>query len=63
MINALGRAGFVVVRSRGSHFRLRHADGRLTSVPVHAGEEIGNELLKAILKQCKMSVEELNRLL
>jgi predicted RNA binding protein YcfA (HicA-like mRNA interferase family) len=27
--------GFVVVRVRGSHHRLRHADGRVTTVAVH----------------------------
>ena len=33
--------GFAVVRIKGSHHRLRHADGRVTTVPVHGAETIG----------------------
>jgi predicted RNA binding protein YcfA (HicA-like mRNA interferase family) len=63
LIKALERIGFVVVRIRGSHHRLKHPDGRITTVPVHAGEEIGEKLLKSILRQCEMTVEELEKLL
>ena len=38
LATALGRAGFVIARVRGSHHFLRHADGRHTVVPVHSGE-------------------------
>jgi predicted RNA binding protein YcfA (HicA-like mRNA interferase family) len=62
LIRALERKGFVVVRIRGSHHRLRHPDGRTTTVPVHAGDVIGNNLLQAILKQSKLTVEELSEL-
>jgi predicted RNA binding protein YcfA (HicA-like mRNA interferase family) len=41
LIRALKRFGFDVVRVQGSHHRLRHADCRVTTVPVHAGETIG----------------------
>jgi predicted RNA binding protein YcfA (HicA-like mRNA interferase family) len=41
LIRALAKVGFAVVRVQGSHHRLRHADGRVTTVPVHAGETIG----------------------
>ncbi|WP_436199425.1 type II toxin-antitoxin system HicA family toxin [Astrobacterium formosum] len=41
VIAALEKAGFVVVRTRGSHHRLHHADGRVTTVPVHGSEIIG----------------------
>ncbi|MGH8521650.1 MAG: type II toxin-antitoxin system HicA family toxin [Gammaproteobacteria bacterium] len=37
----LKKAGFEVIRVKGSHHFLRHADGRSTVVPVHAGETIG----------------------
>ena len=63
LIRALQRVGFIVMRVRGSHHQLRHPDGRVTTVPVHAGETIGNNMMKAILKQCEMTVEELNELL
>lgn len=41
LIRILEKVGFEVVRSRGSHFLLRHPDGRITTVPVHAGEILG----------------------
>ena len=59
VIAALRRAGFEVVRTRGSHHFLRHADGRSTVVPVHAGETIGPGLLAKILRDCEMSRDEL----
>jgi predicted RNA binding protein YcfA (HicA-like mRNA interferase family) len=48
LIVALERAGFAVVRTKGSHHQLRHSDGRGTTVPVHAGEVIGSGLLAKI---------------
>jgi len=45
LITALTKAGFTVMRSKGSHRFLRHEDGRATVVPVHAGETIGPGLL------------------
>jgi predicted RNA binding protein YcfA (HicA-like mRNA interferase family) len=63
LIRALEQKGFAVVRVRGSHYRLKHPDGRTTTVPVHAGDEIGNNLLRAVLKQCEITVEELSELL
>jgi predicted RNA binding protein YcfA (HicA-like mRNA interferase family) len=37
----LARAGFTVIRIKGSHYFLQHEDGRGTVVPVHSGEMIG----------------------
>ena len=47
IVAALRKAGFEVARIKGSHHFLRHADGRGTVVPVHAGETIGPGLLAA----------------
>ena len=63
LIAALSSAGFEVVRVRGSHQILRHADGRTTVVPVHAGESIGPGLLAAILRDCELTRSQLRRLL
>jgi len=63
LIRALGRAGFGVVRAKGSHHFLRHADGRKTVVPVHAGEHIGPGLLTRILRDCEITIDELRSLL
>jgi len=37
---------------------LRHGDGRLTVVPVHAGEEIGRGLLRKIAYDVGLSTRE-----
>ena len=63
LIRALERAGFQVERTRGSHSRLKHPDGRVTSVPSHAGETIGPGLLRAILRDTEMSADDLTKLL
>jgi predicted RNA binding protein YcfA (HicA-like mRNA interferase family) len=34
-IKILERLGFAVIRINGSHHRLKHADGTITTVPVH----------------------------
>ncbi len=63
LIAALGRAGFQVVRTKGSHHFLRHVDGRATVIPVHAGEIIGPGLLSKILKDAQIEAAELQKLL
>jgi predicted RNA binding protein YcfA (HicA-like mRNA interferase family) len=63
LVAALGRAGFAVVRTKGSHRRLRHPDGRVTTVSIHAGETIGPGLLAKILRDCEMTPDELEDLL
>jgi predicted RNA binding protein YcfA (HicA-like mRNA interferase family) len=58
IVTVLRRAGFIVVRQKGSHAFLRHADGRSTVVPLHAGEIIGSGLLCKIIRDVEMSREE-----
>ncbi len=59
----LERAGFQIDRTRGSHVFLKHPDGRATAVPIHSGETIGPGLMRAILRDVEMSVNELADLL
>jgi predicted RNA binding protein YcfA (HicA-like mRNA interferase family) len=61
LIKALRRFGFELIRVKGSHHFLRHADGRCTVVPVHRGETIGRGLLAQILRDCEITREELQR--
>jgi predicted RNA binding protein YcfA (HicA-like mRNA interferase family) len=63
LIAALNKVGFEVIRVRGSHYFLRHVNGRSTVVPVHAGETIGPGLLSRILRDCELSREQLAELL
>jgi predicted RNA binding protein YcfA (HicA-like mRNA interferase family) len=63
LIGALAKAGFSVLRVKGSHHFLRHEDGRRTIVPVHSGETIGPGLLQKILRDCQMTADQLSQLL
>jgi predicted RNA binding protein YcfA (HicA-like mRNA interferase family) len=63
LVAALRKAGFEVIRVKGSHRFLRHPDGWHTVVPVHRGETIGPGLMSQILRDCEMTQEELIELL
>ena len=49
LIRVLRRLGFVQTRSRGSHRRFEHSDGRKTTVPVHRRRDIPRGLLRQIV--------------
>ena len=59
----LKKASFQLVRQKGSHARFEHEDGRATTVPIHAGQDVGRGLLKKILRDIEMSFEEFRRFL
>ena len=60
LIAALERMGFRRTRkSRGGHLRYVHPDGRRTTVPMHKGKTIGRGLLRKILRDIEISVDEL----
>lgn len=63
VIAALEKAGFVPVRQKGSHVRLRHEDGRVVTVPVHPGQDIGRGLLRKILRDADLSLDDFLALL
>ncbi|MFZ0889487.1 MAG: type II toxin-antitoxin system HicA family toxin [Candidatus Binataceae bacterium] len=59
VVALLERLGFVEVRQRGSHRQYRHADGRGTTVPFHAGSDISPTLLRKIARDIGITVEDL----
>lgn len=50
-IKFLQTLGFIVVRVNGSHHRLRHPDGRVTTVPVHKNEDLPKGLMRKIIRE------------
>jgi predicted RNA binding protein YcfA (HicA-like mRNA interferase family) len=64
MVAVLEGLGFEV-RSLAAtgHRRYVHPDGRRTTIPFHAGGDIGRGLLRKILKDIELTSEELKRLL
>ena len=63
VIKALGKAGFQMLRQRGSHVYLKHPDGRATVVSVHKGESVGRGLLRKIMQDAELSREGFLKLL
>lgn len=61
VMRILGRLGFVEVRQRGSHKQYRHSDGRGTTVPFHAGRDISPILLRQIVKDIDMTMDDFLR--
>lgn len=60
VLATLGRTGFERVSQRGSHIKLRNAEGRMVIVPDH--REVARGTLRSILRQAGLSAEEFERL-
>ena len=57
------RLGFKRTRQRGSHVIYHHKDGRIVSVPYHKGKDLSRQLLRSLLKQIDITVDDYNNLL
>lgn len=62
LIKALKKAGFVPRFGKGSHVVLEHSDGCVTVVPQHT-KPLGVGVVKAALRQTKLTVDDLLQLL
>jgi predicted RNA binding protein YcfA (HicA-like mRNA interferase family) len=65
VVRALQRAGFVVVRTRGSHSVLARPGepGRAVIVPVHGNRDLKPGTIRSIIRQSGLSVSEFRDLL
>jgi predicted RNA binding protein YcfA (HicA-like mRNA interferase family) len=54
---------FKAIRQKGCHVFYRYQDGRTTTIPFHVGKELARPLIRQILNEIKISVEEYNELL
>lgn len=59
LISILERRGFVQVRQSGSHAIFRHRDGRRTTVPIHKSRDLGRGLVRQIMRDAELTVEDL----
>lgn len=62
MEKILKLSGFERKRQVGSHVIFEHLDGRCTVVPFHSGEDLGRGLIRKILRDIKISIEEYEQL-
>jgi predicted RNA binding protein YcfA (HicA-like mRNA interferase family) len=63
LIKILEKVGFKNVRQKGSHVFLKHQDNRITIIPVHKGKDIDRSLLRKILRDTKISPDNLKDIL
>lgn len=54
---------FTRIRQKGSHAFYRHDDGRTTTIPFHTGKDLPRPLIRQILREISISVDEYNELL
>jgi predicted RNA binding protein YcfA (HicA-like mRNA interferase family) len=63
LVRALEKAGFQVIRQKGSHVRMKHPEGRVVTVPVHPGQDVGRGLLRKVLRDAELTRDEFMALL
>ena len=64
LIRLLEKLGFAVIRINGSHHRMKHPDGRVTTIPVHKNDPIPKGLLRKILREdIEMQVEDFKKII
>ncbi|RLF48283.1 MAG: type II toxin-antitoxin system HicA family toxin [Thermoplasmata archaeon] len=63
VIKVLEKIGFYLVRQSGSHKIYKNDKGVRITVPYHAGKILHPKLLKSILKDADLTVEEFKRIL
>jgi predicted RNA binding protein YcfA (HicA-like mRNA interferase family) len=63
MQRALLAHEFKAIRQKGSHVFFRHPDGRTTTAPNHPGQDLSPALIRKILRDIALTVEEFRTLL
>ena len=62
-IKFLEQLGFRITRINGSHHRMKHEDGRVTTVPVHKNDDLPKGLpIKIIREDIEITLDEFLRL-
>lgn len=64
LVRKLEKYGFEIVRIKGSHHRMKHKDGRITTIPVHKNADLPKGLLRKIIREdLKIEIEEFEKLI
>ncbi|HEY0427829.1 MAG TPA: type II toxin-antitoxin system HicA family toxin [Pyrinomonadaceae bacterium] len=63
IIKVLEKCGFIMSRQSGSHKIYKNPEGRRATVPFHTGKILHPKVLKSILNEADLSVEELKKYL
>ena len=57
-VRVLEKAGFFLARQSGSHRIYKNAEGRRATIPFHSGKVLHPKILKSILRDTDLTVEE-----
>ena len=63
VIKVLEHAGFSLARQSGSHKIYKNQEGRRVTVPYHAGKILHPKVLKSILRDADLTMEQFEKLL
>lgn len=59
-LKILEKHGYRILRQKGSHVFLENPEGTLgTVIPIHGNEDLGKGLLKSILDDLELTIEDL----
>ena len=61
IIAVLERAGFALARQSGSHMIYKNPAGKRATVPFHASKILHPKLLKSILRDAEISLQDLEK--
>jgi len=63
IVSALQKTGFSLARQSGSHMIYKNAAGRRVTVPFHASKILHPKVLRNILRDADLSLQQLEELL
>lgn len=63
VIKVLEHTGFSLARQSGSHKIYKNQEGRRVTVPYHAGKILHPKVLKSILRDADLTIEQFEKLL
>jgi len=63
MIKVVEKSGFFLARQSGGHKIYKNESGRRVTIPYHAGKTLHPKVVKSILRDADLSIEEFKQLL
>lgn len=62
-IKVLEKVGFILVRQSGSHRIYKNKEGKRITIPYHPGKDLHPKIVKSILEETDLTVEEFMELM
>lgn len=62
-IKALEKIGFYLARASGGHRIYKNSEGKRVTVPFHSGKVLHPKIVKSILRDANLTVEQLSELI